>query len=55
MTWRNLLYSKGAMVENVKNIIQSIKFWKEGKDVISTLESLIRILRLVDVDGSIAS
>ncbi|XP_052209245.1 uncharacterized protein LOC127812758 [Diospyros lotus] len=53
VTWRNLSYSKGAMAQNVKNIIQGIEFWKEGKEVISSLESLVKILRLVDSDGSI--
>ena len=47
-------YNKGAMAQNVKDIIQGTKFWKEGKEVISALESLVRILRLVDGDGSTA-
>lgn len=39
----------------MKDIIQGIEFWKEEKEVIFTLESLVKILRLVDGDGSTTS
>ena len=43
-TWRNLSYSKGVMAQNVKDIIQGTEFWKKGKEVISALKSLVKIL-----------
>ena len=41
------------MAQNVKDIIQGTEFWKEGKEIISALESLVKILRLVSGDGLI--
>ncbi|KAK6131527.1 hypothetical protein DH2020_034734 [Rehmannia glutinosa] len=51
-TWRGLEYSKQAMAKNVTSIIQRSEFWKQGKEVLHALEPLVRVLRLVDGEGS---
>ncbi|KAK9285537.1 hypothetical protein L1049_024732 [Liquidambar formosana] len=50
--WRGLDYSKKEIAKKVTNIIQSIEFWSQGQEVLQALEPLVRILRLVDGDGS---
>ncbi|XP_059663870.1 uncharacterized protein LOC132309596 [Cornus florida] len=50
--WRGLDYNKRGMGLKVASIIQSVEFWSKGKEVIQTLEPLVRVLRLVDGDGS---
>ncbi|XP_059635475.1 uncharacterized protein LOC132277655 [Cornus florida] len=52
--WRGLDYNKRGIGLKVASIIQSVEFWSKGKEVIQTLEPLIRVLRLVDGDGSTA-
>ncbi|XP_059629874.1 uncharacterized protein LOC132272802 [Cornus florida] len=52
--WRGLDYNKRGMGLKVTSIIQSVEFWSKGKEVIQTLEPLVRVLRLVDGDGSTA-
>ncbi|XP_059637475.1 uncharacterized protein LOC132279503 [Cornus florida] len=52
--WRGLDYNKRGMGLKVASIIQSVEFWSKGKEVIQTLEPLVKVLRLVDGDGSTA-
>ncbi|XP_059638798.1 uncharacterized protein LOC132281076 [Cornus florida] len=52
--WRGLDYNKRGMGLKVASIIQSVEFWSKGKEVIQTLEPLVRVLRFVDGDGSTA-
>nr|POE92471.1 hypothetical protein CFP56_51021 [Quercus suber] len=52
--WRGLDYSKKDIAKEVTNIIQSTEFWSEGHEVLLVLEPLVRVLRLVDGDGSTA-
>ncbi|KAL0003982.1 hypothetical protein SO802_011543 [Lithocarpus litseifolius] len=52
--WRGLDYSKKDIAKEVTNIIQSTKFWSQGHEVLLVLEPLVRVLRLVNGDGSTA-
>ncbi|XP_026384927.1 uncharacterized protein LOC113280531 [Papaver somniferum] len=45
-------YSKGAVADIVKDLIQGTPFWEVGKELISAMEPLVKVLRLVDGDGS---
>ncbi|CAH9126863.1 unnamed protein product, partial [Cuscuta epithymum] len=50
--WRGLEYTKSSEGKRVTCIIQDPDFWTRAKEVIDVLEPLVRILRLVDGDGS---
>ncbi|XP_026385177.1 uncharacterized protein LOC113280814 [Papaver somniferum] len=50
--YRNMLYSKRAVADIVKELIQGTPFWEDGKELISAMEPLVKVLRLVDGDGS---
>ncbi|KAF9625823.1 hypothetical protein IFM89_027311 [Coptis chinensis] len=52
--WRALKQCNDVRGRQVTDIIQGIVFWDYGKEVISVLEPLIRVLRLVDGEGSTA-
>ncbi|XP_031250301.1 uncharacterized protein LOC116108172 [Pistacia vera] len=51
--WRSFDYCKTESGKRVTEIVQS-EFWARGREVIKTIESLVRVLRLVDGDGSTA-
>ncbi|XP_031252803.1 uncharacterized protein LOC116110721 [Pistacia vera] len=51
--WRGFDYYKTESGKRVTEIVQS-DFWARGREVIKTIEPLIRVLRLVDGDGSTA-
>ncbi|VFR01594.1 unnamed protein product [Cuscuta campestris] len=50
--WRDLSYSKSREAISVTELIQSDAFWSEAKELIQALEPLVRVLRLVDGEGS---
>ncbi|KAF9620783.1 hypothetical protein IFM89_014618 [Coptis chinensis] len=52
--WRALKQCNDVRGRQVTDIIQGIVFWYYGKEVISVLEPLIGVLRLVDGEGSTA-
>ncbi|XP_026429824.1 uncharacterized protein LOC113326282 [Papaver somniferum] len=43
--YRNMLYSKGAVADIVKELIQGTPFWGDGKELISAMEPLVKVLR----------
>ncbi|XP_031278048.1 uncharacterized protein LOC116136494 [Pistacia vera] len=51
--WRGFDYCKTESGRRVTKIVQS-DFWARGREVIKTIEPLVRVLRLVDGDGSTA-
>ncbi|XP_031258003.1 uncharacterized protein LOC116116042 [Pistacia vera] len=51
--WRGFDYCKTESGKRVTEIVQS-DFWARGREVIKTIEPLVRVLRLVDGDGSTA-
>ncbi|KAF6170898.1 hypothetical protein GIB67_014715 [Kingdonia uniflora] len=53
-TWRDLPYSNNRDCRKVTEIIQNDEFWKEAKEIVVFFEPLIRVLSLVDGDGSTA-
>ncbi|VFQ88780.1 unnamed protein product [Cuscuta campestris] len=50
--WRDLSYSKTQEAISVTGVIQNDVYWSEAKELIQALEPLVRILRLVDGEGS---
>ncbi|XP_042483006.1 uncharacterized protein LOC122063348 [Macadamia integrifolia] len=52
--WRAFQFNRAEMAVRTVGIIQSETFWEGAKEVVAFMEPLIRILRLVDSDGSTA-
>ncbi|XP_042483162.1 uncharacterized protein LOC122063528 [Macadamia integrifolia] len=52
--WRAFQFNRAEMAVRTTEIIQSDTFWEGAKKVVAFMEPLIRILRLVDSDGSTA-
>ncbi|KAF9610071.1 hypothetical protein IFM89_019911, partial [Coptis chinensis] len=52
--WSSMNESKTSKANNIVQMIQSLDFWSQGKEVISALEPLISVLRLVEGEGSTA-
>ncbi|XP_042519242.1 uncharacterized protein LOC122093046 [Macadamia integrifolia] len=52
--WRAFQFNRTEMAVRIVRIIQSETFWQGAKEVVAFMEPLIRILRLVDSDGSTA-
>ncbi|XP_042510882.1 uncharacterized protein LOC122086211 [Macadamia integrifolia] len=52
--WRGFYCNRVEITLKTVRIIQSDIFWDEAKEVIAFIDPLIRILRLVDSDGSTA-
>ncbi|XP_031251330.1 uncharacterized protein LOC116109236 [Pistacia vera] len=52
--WRGFDYCKTESGKRVTEIVQS-DFWARGREVIKTIEPFVRVLSLVDGDGSTAS
>ncbi|XP_042490308.1 uncharacterized protein LOC122070249 [Macadamia integrifolia] len=50
--WRAFQFNRAEMAVRTVRIIQSDTFWEEAKEVVALMEPLIRILCLVDSDGS---
>ncbi|KAL5712346.1 hypothetical protein ACHQM5_014532 [Ranunculus cassubicifolius] len=52
--WRSLKHSRLEMGKEITHLIQGITFWSNAREVVSVVEPLIRVLRLVDGEGSTA-
>ncbi|XP_042515211.1 uncharacterized protein LOC122089533 [Macadamia integrifolia] len=52
--WRVFQFNRAEMSMRTVGIIQSDTFWEGAKEVVAFMEPLVRILRLVDSDGSTA-
>lgn len=52
--WRGVTESKIPLSNAIAEIIQNSEFWDRAKEVVSALEPLMTVLRLVDSEGSTA-
>nr|CAD1832671.1 unnamed protein product [Ananas comosus var. bracteatus] len=50
--WRVSNLNKSRQVKKVTELIQNYDFWNRAKEVLQALEPVVRILRLVDGEGS---
>ncbi|XP_043725297.1 uncharacterized protein LOC122671888 isoform X2 [Telopea speciosissima] len=52
--WRSFQFNRAEITVRTIGIIQSNTFWEGAKEVVAFMEPIIRILQLVDGDGSTA-
>lgn len=50
--WMNLIQCKGLEGLEVQKVLQDDTFWAHGKEIMNAIEPLVKVLKMVDSDGS---